>query len=121
LTIFVKFDKISEKIRSVNNLDKKQIEKLVNEKVDAALKANDTPKRFFITENGRGVVDGGDLYNAVLSEVLSIVKTSLVDIIAEVHANVSTEKAAEKTTKKTAEKSVEKAAEEPAAAKTAKK
>ena len=96
-------------------MDKKQIEKLVAEKVDAALKANDTPKKFFITENGRGVVDGGDLYNAVLSEVLSVVKTALVDIISEVHANVSAEKAAEKTTKKSAEK-----VEEPST-KTAKK
>lgn len=83
-------------------MDKKQIEKLVAEKVDAALKANDTPKKFFITENGRGVVDGGDLYNAVLSEVLSVMKIALVDIIAEVHT-------------KTPEKSTEKAAEKPAA------
>ena len=92
-------------------MDKKQIEKLVAEKVDAALKANDTPKKFFITENGRGVVDGGDLYNAVLSEVLSVMKIALVDIIAEVHSNA---------TEKPAKKSAEKAAEEPAA-KTAKK
>lgn len=92
-------------------MDKKQIEKLVNEKVDAALKANDTPKKFFITENGRGVVDGGDLYNAVLSEVLSIMKTALVDIISEVNTN---------STEKTAKKSAEKVAEEPAV-KTAKK
>jgi hypothetical protein len=76
----------------VNNLDKKQLEKLVAEKIDAALKANDTPKKFFITENGRGVVDGGDLYNAVLSEVLNVVKIALVDIISEVNAK-PTEKA----------------------------
>ena len=67
-------------------MDKKQLEKLVAEKIDAALKANDTPKKFFITENGRGVVDGGDLYNAVLSEVLNVVKIALVDIISEVNA-----------------------------------
>ena len=89
-------------------MDKKQIEKLVAEKIDAAFKANDTPKKFFITENGRGVVDGGDLYNAVLSEVLSVMKIALVDIIAEVHSS------------STAKPEV-KAAEEPAAAKTAKK
>ena len=65
-------------------MDKKQIEKLVAEKINAALQANDTPKKFFITENGRGVVDGGDLYNAVLSEVLSIMKIALVDIISEI-------------------------------------
>ena len=107
MTIFINFDKISEKIGSVNNLDKKQIEKLVSEKVDAALKANDTPKKFFITENGRGVVDGGDLYNAVLSEVLSVMKTALVDIISEVHTNEKPVEKAEKVEKpvaKTAKK-----------------
>lgn len=67
-------------------MDKKQIEKLVAEKIDAALKANDTPKKFFVTENGRGVVDGGDLYNAVLAEVLNIMKVAIADIIAEVNA-----------------------------------
>ena len=66
-------------------MDKKQIEKIVAQKIDAAFKANDTPKKFFITENGRGVVDGGDLYNAVLAEVLNIMKVALVDIIAEVN------------------------------------
>ena len=94
-------------------MDKKQIEKLVSEKVDAALKANDTPKKFFITENGRGVVDGGDLYNAVLSEVLSVMKIALVDIIAEVHSK-TVEKPAETKNEK-----VEKA--EKPATKTAKK
>ena len=91
-------------------MDKKKIEKLVSEKVDAALKAQNTPKRFFVTENGRGVVDGGDLYNAVLSEVLSVMKTALVDIISEICTD---EKPVEKTEK------VEKV--EKAAAKTAKK
>ncbi len=65
-------------------MDKEQLAKLVAEKIDAALKANDTPKKFFITENGRGVVDGGDLYNAVLNEVLSVMKVALVDIITSV-------------------------------------
>ena len=107
MTIFINFDKISEKIGSVNNLDKKQIEKLVSEKVDAALKANDTPKKFFITENGRGVVDGGDLYNAVLSEVLSVMKTALVDIISEICIDEKPVEKAEKVEKpvaKTAKK-----------------
>ena len=80
-------------------MDKKQIEKLVNAKVDAALKANDTPKKFFITGNGRGVVDGGDLYNAVLSEVLSVMKIALADIISEIHTN-SEEKPSPKIAKK---------------------
>lgn len=103
MTILNNFDRISKKIGSVNNLDKKKIEKLVSEKVDAALKAQDTPKRFFVTENGRGVVDGGDLYNAVLSEVLSVMKIALVDIISEIHTNTE-EKPAEKPVAKTAKK-----------------
>lgn len=65
-------------------MGKEQLEKIVAEKIDAALKAQDTPKKFFITENGRGVVDGGDLYNAVLAEVLNIVKAALVDILVTV-------------------------------------
>ena len=65
-------------------MGKDQLAKIVAAKIDAALKANDTPKRFFITENGRGVVDGGDLYNVVLAEVLSVMKVALVDIITEV-------------------------------------
>ncbi len=77
-------------------MDKKQLEKIISDKIDAALKANDTPKKFFITENGRGVVDGGDLYNAVLKEVLSVMKVALADIIEEVvakpTAKISTKK-----------------------------
>ncbi len=65
-------------------MGKEQLAKIVAEKIDAALKANDTPKKFFVTENGRGVVDGGDLYNAVLTEVMSVMKVALVDIIASV-------------------------------------
>lgn len=62
-------------------MDKEQLAKLVAEKIDAAKAAGDHPKKFFITENGRGVVDGGDLYNAVLDDVLSVVKVALVDIL----------------------------------------
>ena len=62
---------------------KDQLKKLVEEKVTAAVKASEHPKKFFITENGRGVVDGGDLYNAVLRDVLSVVKVALVDILDE--------------------------------------
>ena len=81
-------------------MDKKQIEKLVAEKIDAALKANDTPKKFFITENGRGVVDGGDLYNAVLAEVLNVMKVALVDIISEINAKPAEKVAPAKFSKK---------------------
>ena len=64
-------------------MDKDKLTKLVAEKVDAACKAGTHPKKFFITENGRGVVDGGDLYNAVLKDVLDVVKVALVDILDE--------------------------------------
>lgn len=64
-------------------MNKDQLAKLVAEKIDEALKSGEHPKKFFITENGRGVVDGGDLYNAVLADVLSVVKVALVDILQE--------------------------------------
>ena len=67
-------------------MDKEQLAKLIAEKIDAAKAAGDHPKKFFITENGRGVTDGGDLYNAVLADVLSVVKVALVDILQEVIA-----------------------------------
>ena len=65
-------------------MDKEKLAALIGEKIDAALKSGEHPKKFFVTENGRGVVDGGDLYNAVLTDVLGVVKVALVDIIAEV-------------------------------------
>ena len=64
-------------------MEREQLAKLVANKIDAAFKAGDHPKKFFVTENGRGVVDGGDLYNAVLADVLSVVKVALVDILQE--------------------------------------
>ena len=91
-------------------MDKKQIEKLVAEKIDAALKAQDTPKRFFVTENGRGVVDGGDLYNAVLTEVLNFMKTALVDIVAEIQPAATETKAAEPKAETKTEKASTKSA-----------
>ena len=60
------------------------IERLVNEKVDAAFKNATIPKKFFITENGRGVVDGGDLYNAVVADVVSIMKVAVGEILSEI-------------------------------------
>ena len=64
-------------------MDKEQLAKLVAEKLDAAYKASDHPKKFFITANGRGVTDGGELYNAVLADVLGVVKVALVEILQE--------------------------------------
>lgn len=64
-------------------MNKDQLATLVADKIDAAIKSGEHPKKFFVTENGRGVVDGGDLYNAVFADVLSVVKVALVDILQE--------------------------------------
>ncbi len=60
------------------------IERLVNEKVEAAFANSEHPKKFFITENGRGVVDGGDLYNAVLNDAVSVMKVALAEVLSEI-------------------------------------
>ena len=70
-----------------------QLEKLIKDKIDEALKGSDHPKKFFITENGRGVTDGGDLYNALLKDVLSVVQTALVGILTEVVAGKAVKEA----------------------------
>ena len=59
------------------------LEKMIKSKIDEALKNSEHPKKFFITENGRGVVDGGDLYNALLKDVLDVVQVALVGIFSE--------------------------------------
>lgn len=79
-------------------MDKEQLAKMIAEKVDAALKASDHPKKFFITANGRGVTDGGDLYNAVLKDVLGVVTVALTDIFQTLMAPAPT-KSPEKATK----------------------
>lgn len=67
-------------------MNKEKLAQIVSEKIDAALQSSDHPKKFYITENGRGVVDGGDLYNAVLADAMGVVKVALADILAEVTA-----------------------------------
>ena len=62
-------------------MDKEQLAKFIAEKFDEALKASDHPKKFFITANGRGVTDGGDLYNALLKDVVGVVATALTEVI----------------------------------------
>ena len=84
-------------------MDKEQLAKMVAKKIDAALNASDHPKKFFITANGRGVTDGGDLYNALLKDVLNVVSVALVDIFQELAAASSaksSEKPAKVSTKK---------------------
>ena len=75
-------------------MNKEQLAKIVADKIDAALQAGDHPKKFFITANGRGVTDGGDLYNALLKDVLGVVSVALVDIFQELAA--ASAKASEK-------------------------
>lgn len=69
------------------------VERLVNDKVDAAFKNAQIPKKFFITENGRGVVDGGDLYNAVVADVVSIMKVAIGEILSEMVTQPAPQKA----------------------------
>ena len=64
-------------------MTEQDLEKLVQSKLDEALKETEHPKRFFITENGRGVVDGGDLYNAVLKDAIQVVQKAMVGILKE--------------------------------------
>lgn len=62
---------------------KEQLAKMIADKIEAAAQSSEHPKKFFMTENGRGVVDGGDLYNAVLKDVLGVVSVALADIFVE--------------------------------------
>lgn len=61
-----------------------EIEKLVQDKLNEAYQSEEHPKKFFITENGRGVTDGGDLYNALLSDMMRISQKALTEILKEV-------------------------------------
>ncbi len=65
-------------------MTEKDIEKLVKEKLDEAYKAEDHPKKFFITANGRGITDGGDLYNALLGDMMRITQRALTAVLSEV-------------------------------------
>lgn len=61
----------------------KEIEKLVAEKLDEAYKSETHPNKFFITANGRGVTDGGDLYNALLKDMLRVSEKAISEILKE--------------------------------------
>ena len=65
-------------------MNKEKLAQIVSEKVDTALKSSEHPKKFYITENGRGVVDGGDLYNALLKDVLDVVGNAMANIFIEI-------------------------------------
>ena len=70
-----------------------QLEKLIKDKIEEALKNSEHPKKFFITANGRGATDGGDLYNALLKDVLGVVSSALVGILSEVVAGKAVKEA----------------------------
>ena len=97
-------------------MDKDKLAKLVAEKIDAAIQSSEHPKKFFITANGRGVTDGGELYNAVFADVMGVVKVALTEILQELAASApapapapkaaapASAKAQEKLTKSSARK-----------------
>ena len=60
-------------------------EALVKAKFDEAYHSSEHPKKFFLTENGRGVVDGGEMYNALLTDVLNVVQKAIVSILKDSH------------------------------------
>lgn len=62
-------------------MTEQEIEKLVQDKLNEAYKENEPPKKFFLTKNGRGVVDGGDMYNAVVEDVLRIVQKAMTETL----------------------------------------
>lgn len=88
-------------------MNKEQLAKMVADKIDEALQSGEHPKKFFITENGRGVVDGGDLYNAAVKDALDVMKVAMVNILLELMTPVpapAPAKAPEKTTRGSARK-----------------
>ena len=58
-------------------------EALVKAKFDEAYEVSEHPKKFFLTENGRGVVDGGELYNKVYTDVLRVAQQACTAILKE--------------------------------------
>ena len=60
-----------------------EIEKLVQDKLNEAYKAEEHPHKFFITANGRGATDGGDLYNALLADMMRISQRAMTEILKE--------------------------------------
>ncbi len=64
-------------------LTEQELDKLVDEKFTEELKKFDRPHKFFVTQNGRGIVDGGDLYNKVFEDVLQVVQNAVKDVLKE--------------------------------------
>ena len=64
-------------------MTEQELEKLIQDKFAEETKKFERPHKFFITENGRGVCEGGDLYNQVFGEVLKIFQESTKAIVKE--------------------------------------
>jgi len=64
-------------------MTEQELEALVKSKLTEAYEATEHPKKFFITENGRGVTDGGDLYNALMSDIMTVMQKAMTDILKE--------------------------------------
>ena len=64
-------------------MNEKELTSLVEAKMKEAYDSAEHPKKFFLTENGRGVVDGGEMYNALLSDMMEIMKKTLVGVMQE--------------------------------------
>ena len=69
--------------KEVTRMTEQEIEKLVQDKLNEAYKAEEHPHKFFITANGRGVTDGGDLYNALLADMMRISQRAMTEILKE--------------------------------------
>ena len=64
-------------------MTEQELEKLIQDKFAEETKKFERPHKFFITENGRGVCEGGDLYNQVFEDVLKVVQESTKAILKE--------------------------------------
>jgi len=63
-------------------LTEQELEKLVEAKFAEADKAfEDRPKKFFVTQNGRGVVDGGGLFKTVGQSILTTVQNKVSQFV----------------------------------------
>ena len=69
--------------KEVTRMTEQDLEKLVQDKLTEACQSAEHPKKFFITANGRGVTDGGDLYNALLQDVMHVVQKGMTDVLKE--------------------------------------
>lgn len=65
-------------------MQSQEIEKLVADEFDKAFKETEHPHKFFLTENGRHIQDGGELYNAVLKDALDVTQKATVEILKKI-------------------------------------